>query len=75
MKLTSTRTVTAGMAEYPGLNGVTCSAPRPIIQDCWAGGFRDARSLWQALEAVDEQPSLAKEDSSCPVLHFIWSCI
>ena len=46
-----------------------------IIEDCWTGGFQDARSLWQALEAADDQPYLAREQYSCSVLCSIWSYV
>lgn len=46
-----------------------------IIEDCWTGGYRDANSLWQALEAVDQQHSLTKGQFSDSVARSIWSCI
>lgn len=49
----------------------------PIIENCWTGGFRDARSLWRALEAVDQQhPStFTKDQFSRSAYRSIWSCI
>lgn len=47
----------------------------PVIEDCWTAAFRDARSLSQAFDALDERPSLAKEQSSCLFLRAAWGCV
>lgn len=64
---------TDGRAHWPK------RADLPSTENLWlgscTGGFRDAHSLWHALEEVDQQHTLTKAQSLDSVARSIWSCI